>query len=222
MLLSLVPDRFQRVAFSALKLLPSVQQLHLLTRDFAEQRAFRSIPEAIAAALSTSLWQEVFATPEFQAFIDESLSISMETPYTSITKKGAADAYMDRLWIVPKGGPVSARFHIVRRSDVDRHLHDHPWWNISVVLRGGYFERMPANVASPRFGDDETEEVVDVWRSPGDVVFRHAHERHKLILPQGGQCLSLFITGPKTCDWGFYTPAGKILADDYLKNMREV
>lgn len=53
--------------------------------------------------------------------------------------------YMGRTWLVEPadGRPYNARVHKVMRSDHDRCLHDHPWHNASIVLKGGYWEVLP-------------------------------------------------------------------------------
>lgn len=38
---------------------------------------------------------------------------------------------------------LTALVHHILRSDRDRAMHDHPWENASLVLRGGYWEVAP-------------------------------------------------------------------------------
>lgn len=129
--------------------------------------------------------------------------------------------YMARGWLVqPHWWTLgwSARVHRTERSDSDRHLHDHPWLNISVILRGWYYEEVPfwgdeARLASMTPG---REMVRSLRRSTGDVVSRLAEARHRLVIPDGGQCYSLFIMGPWRQVWGFYPPEGKVNWREYL------
>lgn len=37
--------------------------------------------------------------------------------------------------------------HHFQRPDADRHVHDHPWWAVSVILVGGYLEEVLLDVA---------------------------------------------------------------------------
>lgn len=99
--------------------------------------------------------------------------------------------YMDRWFLIPRNEFANVYLHRVMRSDDDRALHDHPWPNQSILLEGRYLEIMPEH---PR----------GLWREPGDSVKRLATDRHRLVLEPGTTAVSLFITGPKVRDWGFW------------------
>lgn len=105
--------------------------------------------------------------------------------------------YLLRWWVIPRNRFFNIYLHKILRDDEDRALHDHPWWNLSIVLRGGYQEITPAG----RF-----------WRGPGSLVLRRATAAHRLVMPvrDGGIrfCWSLFITGPVIRAWGFHCPQG--------------
>lgn len=98
--------------------------------------------------------------------------------------------------------------HRVLRSDDDRALHDHPWWNVSIVLWGGYYEWMP--VIQQGYAEGWDRRTRRVWRGAGSIVFRRADAAHRLELPRYPvkQTWTLFITGVKCRDWGFYCPKG--------------
>lgn len=137
----------------------------------------------------------------------------------------AADGslYMERRWLIQPAWYTfgwGARIHRTARSDSDRHLHDHPWFNISVILRGWYYEEVPADHPDtsffPAILDSNKESTSGRRRMPGDVVARRANDRHRLVIPGGGECFSLFIMGPWRQTWGFYTPHGKVPWRDYL------
>ena len=117
------------------------------------------------------------------------------------------------LVISPDGNPYLYRWHIVRTprasiyfhiqvaDDPERPLHDHPWDNQSVILAGGYDE-----IYSP-FPPNSYELTREV--RAGDVVFRRAQEAHRLLLPKGiPYTMTLFSTGPKVRDWGFWYDDG--------------
>lgn len=128
---------------------------------------------------------------------------------------GREQPYMLRWWLTPwSGGHLTPRekqtrwqrigawlplphvyLHWILRSDDDRALHDHPWCNASILLRGSYIERTIAA------GGIHVRTV----RNAGNIVFRRANAAHRLEIDQGA-CWSLFITGPKTRDWGFHCP----------------
>ncbi len=130
---------------------------------------------------------------------------------------GAMAPYLRRWWITPWSGAhmtppgrrtrwqrIGARLnlpgiylHQVLRSDDDRALHDHPWANCSILLRGSYLEH------TIRAGGIH----VRTRRKAGAVVFRWARAAHRLEI-DAGECWSLFLTGPRTRAWGFHCPHG--------------
>lgn len=52
----------------------------------------------------------------------------------------AEDPYLLRWWIIPRNKVFNIYLHRFMRSDEDRALHDHPWSNLSILLRGCYAE----------------------------------------------------------------------------------
>lgn len=152
---------------------------------------------------------------------------AQRTPYFDL------HGYMQRWWVKkPRGHDASAaengrrdtswgaRVHRTFRSDAGRDLHDHPWWNVSIVLRGGYWEIMPTDQCQPARLDSRPETTLlrgyrRVWRGPGSIVFRRATDRHRLEIPVGGEAWSLFIMGPWKRNWGFHTRRGWVMWRDY-------
>jgi hypothetical protein len=115
---------------------------------------------------------------------------------------GGDNPYLRRWWVIPRNRYFNIYLHHIIRDDDDRALHDHPWWNASLVLSGGYYEIVP--VVSPVMtGWNNTH-----WRRPGSVVFRRATAAHRLALSKGHPCWSLFITGPRVRQWGFWCDHG--------------
>lgn len=113
--------------------------------------------------------------------------------------------YLFRWWLIPRNPFCNIYLHQTVSSDPDREMHCHPWWNVSIILRGLYVERMPARQEQkPRM--DERRHI-DRLRAPGDVVFRSGRHRHRLIV-DGAPCWSLFITGPRYRTWGFWCRKG--------------
>ncbi len=94
------------------------------------------------------------------------------------------------------------RLHIWRTSDDQRAYHDHPWWFITWVLRGGYTDISPAteDVLGPEQRDHLT---------AGAIRFRPAHHKHKALVDQGG-AVTLLLTGHKSRTFGFW-PNGKFM-----------
>lgn len=116
------------------------------------------------------------------------------------------DPYLLRWWIIPRNRFFNIYLHKVLRSDDDRALHDHPWWNVSIILKGGYYEHKIYPNGS--YGV--------AWRKPGQIIVRKPKQAHRLQLENewswlgGGlvPCWSLFITGPRVREWGFLCAKG--------------
>jgi hypothetical protein len=95
--------------------------------------------------------------------------------------------------------------HLIRRSDDDRALHDHPWPSVSVVMAGQYIEHVPAH---PKYPAGPT---VAIRRRERDVIFRRSGSPHRLEIgsgPGNQSAFTLFITGPRFREWGFWCPKG--------------
>lgn len=124
---------------------------------------------------------------------------------------GSADPYMRRRYVIPRNRVFNVYAHEIRRDDDDRALHDHPWINLSIVLRGGYREIMFTR--APRPGEP-LPPTIERWRKPGAVVFRRGRTAHRLALLRDEldrpiPCWSLFLTGPVQRSWGFWCPRGR-------------
>lgn len=100
--------------------------------------------------------------------------------------------YMFRWWIIPRNRFFNIYLHKVCRNDDDRALHDHPWPSLSFVLTGQVREI--------------TRDGARILRR-GRIVPRSATFRHRLELIDG-HCWTLFFTGPRVRDWGFWCPQG--------------
>lgn len=160
---------------------------------------------------------------------------AQRTPYSHLQREDGS-YYMRRFWLVPYNyipsfGPtgcgwvswrrplarilqhmnIAIRVHHILAPDRDRHLHDHPWWWISVVLKGWYLEKIP-EFQWPL--DDlwglGSEPGVIRMRGQGSYALRRPTDRHAITqIPEGG-VWTLFITFKKVQTWGFYTEAGKV------------
>lgn len=113
-----------------------------------------------------------------------------------------ADPYMVRWHLWRIRWLSSCYLHLVRRSDDDRALHDHPWWNVSLVLAGGYVEVMPVDYSAP------AGRVRRVWRAVGSLTCRRARASHRLVVPDHAPAVTLFLTGPRVRNWGFWCATG--------------
>lgn len=113
--------------------------------------------------------------------------------------------YMLRWFIFKVGNLPRIYVHKFCRSDDDRGLHDHPWWFVSIILRGKYIEH--------------TREGQRV-RCPGSIAFRRSTDCHRVELfnrpaistvrtrvrpqRQPEPVWTLFITGRVVRQWGFW------------------
>jgi hypothetical protein len=113
--------------------------------------------------------------------------------------------YLHRLKIVQT--PLFGVYvHRIFRPDVDRHLHDHPWWFAALILSGGYVETHQRSADAPV--------TTRSWRR-WSVHPVATGERHKIDIV-APNTRTLILVGPKTCDWGFWTETGKVGWETYL------
>lgn len=110
---------------------------------------------------------------------------------------GSENPYLRRWFLIPRNRWFNIYLHHFCRSDDDRALHDHPWWNLSVLLRGQYVE----HTIEPGGVNRRTTRVA------GEMKLRRAKAAHRIELTDG-PCWTLFITGPRVRDWGFHCPQG--------------
>lgn len=145
-------------------------------------------------------WYDVVSA-EDRALMLQFIARTILEPDLTIAPDG--NPYLFRWYLVPKNTLANVYLHLQVASDPLRPLHDHPWDNTSTILAGGYEEyisppdRPQTAYSSPRI------------RMPGNVIHRPANMPHRLILPADiPYSISLFTTGPKVRDWGFWYPDG--------------
>jgi hypothetical protein len=91
--------------------------------------------------------------------------------------------------------------HCFHRSDWDRHLHDHPWPFLSLILTRGYYEVTASG---------------HKWYHPLSLLYRPATWTHRVKLDErGGPVWTLVWRGKKVRSWGFHTEAGWVYYQDY-------
>jgi hypothetical protein len=106
------------------------------------------------------------------------------------------DPYLLRWYLIPRNRFLNVYLHCFMRSDDDRALHDHPWANLSILLRGRYVEH------TIRAGGVSVRRELCAPAVRPRLLGSFAH-RVELI---DGECWTLFITGPKYREWGFHCP----------------
>lgn len=113
---------------------------------------------------------------------------------------GNDNPYLVRWFLIPRNRFFNIYVHQFLRSDDDRAHHDHPWlFNASWLLHGEYME----------YTIHEGGVLIDTYRKAGDWKFRWGRAPHRIALfdaPGGASwpCWTVFITGPRVREWGFY------------------
>lgn len=102
-------------------------------------------------------------------------------------------AYMERWYVWPRNPVCNLYVHRYSGSDDDRAEHDHPWWSLSYLVRGRLIE-FSHHRATPV--------LAGAWR------LRSARMRHRLEVVNGPRPVTLFLTGPRIRQWGFWCPNG--------------
>lgn len=108
------------------------------------------------------------------------------------------EPYLERWWLIPRNKWFNVYLHHFLHSDEDRALHDHPYYNVSFILRGSYIEHQEGDLR--------------IVRRRFRPVFRRAVTTHRIELFNDANgpipVWTLFITGPRVREWGFLCPAG--------------
>lgn len=89
--------------------------------------------------------------------------------------------YLHR-WRIVGFGRFMARIHHILDIDRTPFLHSHPFGYISIILRGGYDERVLLPDGSLKV----------IRRRAGSIVFRSAHVMHRIDAVHG-RCTTLFL-----------------------------
>lgn len=97
--------------------------------------------------------------------------------------------YLTR-WVVLRLAGRGVWVHRFRGGDAAA-LHTHPWPSVSLVLWGGYWEVTPRSRR---------------WHGPGRIVYRPADRLHRIELPAGGECWTVFAHGRTVGGWWFWCP----------------
>ncbi|SKU88762.1 Uncharacterised protein [Mycobacteroides abscessus subsp. massiliense] len=114
--------------------------------------------------------------------------------------------YLLRWHVIPRNKRFNIYLHKFLGSDDDRALHDHPWWFVSILLKGSYWEHRADGSRNLR-------------KAPS-IAFRRATVAHRVELVPlpiwsfehdrwyEKPATTLIITGRVTRDWGFHCPNG--------------
>ena len=113
-----------------------------------------------------------------------------------------AVGYLDRWCLLPLPDGMRTYLHHFVGSDWTRDPHDHPKWQISIGLRGGYIEETPQGI----------QRFVAPWIRifPPEYI-------HRLRVPKSG-CWTIVITGRYKREWGFWVDDVWVHWREYLSN----
>lgn len=120
------------------------------------------------------------------------------------------DPYMVRYILFRWAHLPRVYIHKFLRSDDERAPHNHPWWFVSLVLKGSYLEYTDAPL-NPHL------------RKRFSFAYRPLSTFHRVALPNGFRkqsfdvgsygpvpCWTLVVTGPDVRGWGFRCPRYRI------------
>lgn len=116
------------------------------------------------------------------------------------------EPYLERYYLFGLPGGRHVYLHRFVDSDPDRGLHDHPWRrSIGWVLSGGYRELRLVR------DDHGGERIAERHMRPGRINLIRDTDFHRIVLPPGHSCWTLFAHGRKRKDWGFLSldPRGR-------------
>ncbi len=114
-----------------------------------------------------------------------------------------------RRWVLNLG-IGSIRLHHWLCSDDDRAPHDHPYWMVTCLLKGGYDDvQFPAlhDPGQDILGIPDFEMVTPKSRRAPSIAFWPAEHTHFVRVHEGG-AWSLRITGRQSRIWGFWQMRG--------------
>lgn len=117
--------------------------------------------------------------------------------------------YMQRWWAIPRNRVFNIYYHLYHHDD-DRILHSHPWWSVSILLRGCLREFYTPTVEGAN--QPEQHRVRNVTR--GGIVWRSPDMFHRLEV-RAPRTITIFITGPNVKSWYFACKRGLMHWRDY-------
>lgn len=128
--------------------------------------------------------------------------------------------YLSRWYLIPRNPIANIYLHRFTASDEDRALHGHPWASLSVLLKGELKEHTPAVFIADILAIDYD----DWWEGKSNLLpvtipkwrfkYRDKDYVHRLVL-KSESAWTLFMTGPRVQEWGFYCPKGFVHWRDF-------
>jgi hypothetical protein len=163
--------------------------------------------------MKDALWKAVAWIVSREPVANYLIRRAQRTPYFHLVDKKTGSTYMERFWLLnphPKLNDgkrkrfewmPSVRAHWIKRRDLGRDQHSHPWDCRTIILRGYYYEAR----GHKRY-----------LRWQGDTAVITADTFHEITNVSPDGVWTLFIMGPWKKTWGFNTPGGFVDWRTYL------
>lgn len=108
-------------------------------------------------------------------------------------------------WKIFSIGNFSVNIHKICKADEDKHLHNHPWNFMSIVLKGGYIERLQSGKAN--------------LRTFLNTAIRRAEKFHKIDEMVTKTVYTLNFMWGERKEWG-YDVGGKFVQHEEYRNLK--
>lgn len=159
------------------------------------------------------------AEPLVRALLPELMKTALSRePDFEVFRDGRRDeVYLRRWWMVPRNDQCNIYLHNMLADD-DEILHDHMYESWSLILTDGLEERFvsaPEKLHDEKFsaGFPPAAYQHRALRA-GDVVYRSERMAHQLLVR--APAWTLFATGPRVKEWGFWCRRGKRHWKEYV------
>ncbi len=114
-------------------------------------------------------------------------------------------------WRILETPWFSVYVHLLCESDSDKHLHNHPWNFISIVLFGKYREQLISyHDGYDSWTNNESKQFIP--------RFRNRNHFHKIEVLE--PTISLVITGTRYHDWHYWLSSSRIVGNDVYRDMK--
>lgn len=137
-----------------------------------------------------------------------------------IIHRGQYEHYIHRWFLIPRNHIFNIYLHKLLLDDYEA-PHDHPWWNLSFILKGEYWETLATAelISNSRYIINKETKL----RKRFSLILRRATDIHRLAVSKTtlGYAWSLFITGPTIRTWGFWGRYGWVSHEILLAIDRE-
>jgi len=142
-----------------------------------------------------------------------------------INGDGKCPTYLYR-WTLLSTPWFKIYLHHFVADDWSKDLHDHPKRFITIGLRGGYIEQVPAplGLEAAETASAHTEKRLQMgwyryWGAPWIRSFEASHT-HRIIIPEGEDCWTLCIAFKAVRQWGFWANGKWVPWRQYVNSER--